>query len=111
MKEVEMDRLLNLDRAALCAVFADVPDPDIATAPEILHVLLLRREQFLKSLGRDAIQAPLGASAKLFSRSHAGRVIDHVFREVDRTIGPGLDLESNLAGVLRIGNFMGMRAL
>src|SRR5208337_395443 len=106
-----MDRLLNLDRAALCAVFADIPDPDIATAPEILHVLLLRREQFLKSLSGNAIHGPLSAAAKLFSRSPVRRVIDHVFREVDRTIRPSLDCKSNLAKIFGMGNLMGMRAL
>lgn len=51
MKKIEADRLLDLRRRALGAVFPDVPDPDIVAAPEIIHVLLLGGEQLLEPLG------------------------------------------------------------
>ena len=50
MKKVEADRLLDLHGTALRAVLPDILDPDIATAPEIFHVLLLRPEQLLEPL-------------------------------------------------------------
>ena len=67
MKEIEANRLLDLHRRALCAVFPDIPDPDIAATPEIAHVLLLGSEQFLESLARYAIHGPLGAATEFFS--------------------------------------------
>src|SRR4029450_6013205 len=45
VKEVETDRLLDLNRRALRALLPDILDPDVASLPEILHVLLLRGEQ------------------------------------------------------------------
>ena len=110
MKEVEADRLLDLDGAALRAFFSDIPDPDIAAAPEIVHVLLLRGEQLLEPLGHHAIHGPLGTAAKFFSRSRLRRVIDHVFGEVDRTVGPSFDCEGDLAEILGAGNLVGVRA-
>ena len=110
MKEVEADRLLDLHGAALCAFFSDIPDPDIAAAPEIVHVLLLGRKQLLKPLGRHAIHRPLGTAAKFLGRSRPRRVIDHVLGEVDRTVGQGVDCEGDLAGVLGVGNLVGVPA-
>ena len=110
VKEVEADRLLDLHGAALRAVFPDIPDPDIAAAPEIVHVLLLGGEQLLEPLVHYAIHGPLGTAAKFFGRSRLRRVIDHVFGEMDRTAGPGLDCEGDLAEVLGVGNLVGVRA-
>jgi hypothetical protein len=67
VKEIEANRLLDLHRRALCAVFPDIPDPDIAATPEIVHVLLLGVEQLREPLGRDAIHGPLGAATEFFS--------------------------------------------
>src|SRR3974390_424062 len=50
VKEVEADRLLNLDRAALYPVLPDVLDTDIAPTPEIVHVVLLSGEQRFESI-------------------------------------------------------------
>ena len=47
VKKVEADRLLDLHGGALDAIFPDVPHPDIAAPPEIVHVLLLGDEQRL----------------------------------------------------------------
>ena len=38
VKEIKADRLLDFYGAALYAVFPDVPDSDIAPAPEVVHV-------------------------------------------------------------------------
>ena len=89
VKEVEADRLLDLHGGALGAVFPDIPDLDIAAAPEIVHVLLLGGEQLLEPLVHHAIHGPLSTAAELFRRSRLRRVIDHVFGEVDRTAGLG----------------------
>src|SRR5215472_7384556 len=43
VKKIEADCLLRLDGAALYAVFPCIPDLDIAPAPEVVDVLLLRR--------------------------------------------------------------------
>src|SRR5271165_4491167 len=68
MKKVEADRLLDLHSAAICAFFSDIPDPDIAAPPEIVHVLLLGCEQPLEPMGRNAVHSPLGAAAEFFGR-------------------------------------------
>jgi len=107
VKEVEADGLLYLHGAPLCSVFPDILDPDIAPTPKIAHVLLLRSEQLLESLGHDAIHCPLSAAAELFSGSRLGCVIDHVFGELDRTAGPGRDCEGDLAEVLGVHNLVG----
>ena len=78
MKKVEADRLLDLHRSALRAVFPDIPDPDVAAAPEIVQVFLLRGEQLLEPLLHYAIHSPVGTAAEFFSRSRLRRVIDHV---------------------------------
>src|SRR5262245_15535505 len=41
VKEIEANRLLDLHGAALCAIFPDIPDVDIAAAPDIVPVLAL----------------------------------------------------------------------
>jgi len=91
VKKVEADRLLDLYGAALRAVFSDIPDPDIAAPPEIIHILLLRREQLLASLIDYAIHRPLGTTAEFFSPSRRRSVIDHKFAKVDRAAGLGFD--------------------
>ena len=110
MKKVEADRLLDLHGTAVRTVFPDIPDPYIAAAPEIVHVLLLSGQQLLESLSRYAIQSPLSTAAELRSRSRLGGMIDHVFGELDRTARPGLDCEGNLAEVLGVESLLGMRA-
>src|SRR5262249_53900610 len=62
------------------------------------------------SLGRYTIQSPLGAAAELFSRSRPGGMIDHVFGELDRTAGLGLDCEGNLSEIFGVDNLIGVRA-
>jgi hypothetical protein len=110
MKKVEANRLLDLHGTALRALFSDIPDPHITAAPEIVHVLLLRREQLLEPLAHHAIRRPLGPAAKFFRRRRLRRVINHVFGEIDRTPGPGVDCEGDLAKVLGVGNLVGVRA-
>ena len=110
MKEVEADCLLDLYRAALGAVFPDISDPDIASVPEIVHILLLGAEQLLEPLGHDPIQGPLGTTAEFFNRSRLRGVIDPVFSEVDRTAGLGVNGEGDLAEVLGVGNLVCVRA-
>ena len=106
MKKVEADRLLDLHGAALRAVLSDIFDPDIAAAPEIVHILLLRPEQLLEPLGHYTVHGPLGTAAQFFSRSRLRCVIDHEFGEMDRTVGPGVDCEGDLAGVLSVCNLV-----
>jgi len=69
MKKVEADRLLDLHGCALSAVFPDIPDPNIAAAPEIVHVLLLGGEQLREALAHYAIHCPLSTAAEFFRRS------------------------------------------
>ena len=69
VKEVEADRLLDLYGAALRAFFSDIPDPDVAAAPEIVHVLLLGGEQLMEPLVHHAIHSPFGTAAKFFCGS------------------------------------------
>ena len=66
VKQIEADRLLDLHGGALHAVFPDIPDPDIAAAPEIVHVLLLGGEQLLE---------PLVSSRDPSSTQHGRRVL------------------------------------
>jgi hypothetical protein len=101
---------LDLHGSALRAVFADIPDLDIAPAPKIVHVLLLGGEQRLEPLAHYAIHGPLSTAAEFFSRSRLRGVIDHELGEVDRAAGPGLDGEGNLAEVLGVVNLVGVRA-
>src|SRR5215471_10752667 len=106
VKQVEADRLLDFDGAAPDPVFPDITEADIAPVPEILHVLLLGGEQRLESLLHHAIHRPLRTAADLCGGSRVRCVIDHVFGEVDRTSGLGIDREGNLAevlGVYRLG--------
>src|SRR5262249_14771884 len=109
VKEIEANRLLDLHGAALCAIFPDIPDLNIAAAPEIVQVLLLRGEQLLEPLVLYAIQRPLGAAAEFFSRGRVGGMIDHVFGELDWTTGPRLDCEGNLAKVPGMDDLVGVR--
>jgi hypothetical protein len=60
-------------------------------APEIIHILLLRREKLLESLIDYAIHGPLGTTTEFFRPSGRRSVIDHKFAEVDRTAGLGFD--------------------
>src|SRR5215813_10093941 len=110
VKKVEADRLLDSNGGALRAVFPDILDPDIAAAPEIVHVLLLVGEQLLEPLGYYAIHRPLSTAAEFFGRSRLRGVIHHVFGELDRTAGPGLDREGNLAKIFSVDDLVGMRA-
>src|SRR5258705_1736673 len=109
MKKVEADRLLDLNGAALRAFFSDIPYPDIAAAPEIVQVLFLRREQLLESLSHHTICGPLGTAAEFFSRSRLRCVIDHVLSKVDRTVGQSFNCEGDLAEILGVSNFVGVR--
>src|SRR5580704_6360455 len=104
MKKVEACRLLNLYGAALRAFFSDIPHPDIAAAPEIVHVLFLRGSQLLEASINNAIHGPLGTAAKFFNRSRLRCVIDHVFGEADRTIGQTLNCVGDLAEILGVSN-------
>ena len=110
MKQVEADRLLHLHRIALRAVFPDIPDPDIAAAPEIVHILLLGCEQLLEPLGHHTIHRPIGAAAEFFGRSRRGGVIDHVFRELNWAVGLSLDRKGDLAEILAVDDLVSMRA-
>src|SRR5262249_18542895 len=109
VKEIEANRLLDLHGAALCAIFPDILDLDIAAAPEIVQVLLLGGEQLLEPLVHDAIERPLSAAAEFFDRGRVGGVIDYVFGELDRTAGPGLDCEGNLTKVPGMDHLAGVR--
>src|SRR5262249_4541705 len=109
MKEVEANRLLDLHGAALCAIFPDIFDLDIAAAPEIVQVLLLGGEQLLEPLVHDAIQRPLSAAAEFFGRGRVRGMIDDVFGVLDWTAGPGLDCEGNLAKVPSMDGLVGVR--
>src|SRR4029453_3559938 len=84
VKQIEPDRLLDLHGGTLHAVFLDIPDPDIAAAPEIVHVLLLSGEQLLEPLMFHAIQRPLGAGAEFFGRRRWWRAGRHRLGGVDR---------------------------
>ena len=110
MKEIEAYRLLDLDRGALRAVSHDVPDLDIAAAPEIVQILFLGRQKRLEALVHEAIQSPTSAIIQFLSRGCMGRVIGHVFGELNWATGPGFDREGNLAKVLGVGGFVGVRA-
>src|SRR6516225_7683023 len=90
VKEVEADRLLDLNGRSLGALLADIPDPDIAASPKVVHVLFLGGEQFLESLRCYPIECSLGTTAELFGRSRLRGVIDDVFSELDRHTRPGL---------------------
>src|SRR6516225_2623344 len=75
VKQIEADRLLRLHGATLYAIFSCIPDPNIAAAPEIIHVLLLGSELLLESLVHRSIQRPLSTPAEFFSRGRLRRVI------------------------------------
>src|SRR5215475_4030458 len=109
VKEIEANRLLDLYGAALCAIFPDIFDVEIAAAPEIVQVLLLGGEQLLEPLVHYAIQRPLSAAADFFSRGGVGGMVDHVFGELDWTAGPRLDCEGNLAKVPGMDGLVGVR--
>ena len=66
VKQIEADCLLRLDRAALYAILPRIPDPDIAPAPEIVHVLLLASKELVETLVHHSICVH---SARLHSSS------------------------------------------
>ena len=110
MKKVEADRLLDLHRAAFRPVLSDIADPDVAAAPEIVQILLLRGEELLEPLAHYAIHRPLGTAAEFFRRSCRRRVVNHIFGKMDRTTGVSVDCEGYLAAIFTMGNFVGLRA-
>ena len=110
VKKVEADRLLDLYGAALRAVFSDILDPDIAAPPEIIDILLLRREQLLESLIDYAIHGPLGTTAELLGRSRRRGVIDHVLGELDGAATASLDRERDLPEVLAMHDLVSIGA-
>src|SRR5580692_10913441 len=99
VKQVEADRLLDLDGAALHSVLLDILDPHVTSAPKIVHVLLLSGEQLPEPLANYAIQRPFSAAAELFGASRVRGVIDHVLGELDWTAELRLDCESDLTEV------------
>ena len=111
MKEIEAYRLLDLDSGALRAVSPDVPDLDIAAAPEIVQILFLGRQKRLEPLVHEAIQSPTSAITQFLSRGCMGRVINHVFGELNWATGPSFDRERNLAKVLSVRGLVGVCAL
>ena len=90
MKEIEAYRLLDLDSGALRAVSPDVPDLDIAAAPEIVQILFLGSQKRLEPLVLEAIQSPTSATTQFLSRGCMGRVINHVFGELNWGYRPEL---------------------
>jgi hypothetical protein len=111
VKQVEADRLLDLHGGAFAAGAVDIPDADIAATPEILQVLLLGGEQRLEPLLHHAVHRPLCTAADLRRRRRLRRVIHHVFGEVDRSAGLGLDREGDLAKVLGVDDLVGVWVL
>ena len=107
VKKVEPNRLLDLERRAMRTIFPNVLYADVAPAPEIMHVLLLRAEQVLEPVGHNAIQCPLGTTAEFFGRGRRRRMVDHVFGELDWTIGPRLNREGDLAEILGVDCLVG----
>jgi len=110
VKEVEADRLLDLERAALRAFLSNTADPDVAAAPEIVHVLLLSSEQLLETLAHHPIHGPLGTTTQFFRGSGRRRVIDHALGEIDRTVGQRFNRENDLAEVLGVSSLVGVLA-
>jgi hypothetical protein len=110
VEKIEADRLLDLHRAALQTVLPDILDAHVAAAPEIVKVALLRGQQLLEALGRYAIQSPLSKTADFLGRGHSGGMIDDVFGELDRRSRARVDSEGNLAEVVAVDGFIGMRA-
>ena len=86
MKEVEADCLLDLHRAPFRAFFSDIPDPDIAAAPEIVHVLLLRRRAAAETCGsshdpaKDEVLRQLGIA----KGGGAAFELDHILVSIER---------------------------
>src|SRR5262249_27850891 len=80
------------------------------STPEIIHVLLLRCEEFLRTLLLYSIQCPLGTPTEFLSRGSLRRMINHVFREMDRTTGLSLDRKNDLTGVLTVNRFVAILA-
>ena len=110
VKEVEPNRLLDLESGALRSVFSDILHPDIASAPKIGHILHLRSEQLLEPLGRYAIQTPLSATAEFLGRGRLRRMVNHVLGKLDRTIWPSFNCKGDLAEVLAVDDFVRMGA-
>lgn len=111
LKKVETNRLLDFQRAALCALFPDILDADIAPTPEIVKILLLRGKQWRKPLAANAVHGPFGATAELGDRSSCGGVIDHEFGKLDRTAGPGYDRERSLTEVLGLDDLVRLQTI
>src|SRR6516162_447703 len=110
MKKVEPIRLLNLESRAFRALFSDVLHSDIASTPKIVQVLLLPSEQLLEPLGRHAIHCPLSTATEFLGRSRVRRMVDHVFSELDRAVGPSCNCEGNLAKVLSVDDLVSIGA-
>jgi hypothetical protein len=108
VKEIESNCLLDFESGALCAVLSDILHSDIASTPEIAHVLLLGIEQSLEPLGRYAVRCPFSTATEFLGRSRLRRVVDHVFSELDRAVGPSFDCEGDLAKVLRVNDLVSM---
>jgi hypothetical protein len=58
MKEAEANGLLDFNVGALSSRGLKVADLDIASAPEIIHVLLLIAENTSEALSEGSIQRP-----------------------------------------------------
>ena len=110
MKQVKTDRLLHFHRVALRSGFPDIFNPDVAAAPEIVHILLLGCKEFWKPFGHHAIQGPLSPAAEFFGRSRWRRMIDHVFGELDGAVWLSFDCESDLAEILVLRNLVRISA-
>ena len=110
MKQVESDCLLHFHRVAPRAMLPDILDPDIAAAPEVVHILLLGREKLRKPVSNDAIQGPLRAAAEFFGRSCPGRMIDYIFGELDGAVWLSLNFKGDLPEVIALRNLVRMGA-
>src|SRR6516162_11150617 len=102
VEQVETDRLLDLHSAALCPVSPDIPHPDIAAVPEIVHVLLLSGEQPREPLTHDPVHCPFRTAGEFYSRSCLRRVVNYVLVEIDRTFRQRFNREGYLTKVLFI---------
>ena|SRR5436305_7264779 len=64
----------------------------------------------LKPLIHGSIQSPLGPATELFGGRDLRGVVNHEFAEVDCATELGVDYESNLAEIVRMGRFVRLRA-
>jgi hypothetical protein len=109
LEKVEADSLLDLHSGTLYAVFPDIPDTHVASAPEVIQILLLVKEKVLETLAHHAIQGPLGASAEFEIRRRGGGVINHPLGKLDHAPGTGGDHERHLPKVVRLHGLACMR--